>query len=60
MKSQLQYYHRKHCGRSYVVNCIYKNTSQQQIHTCKTQTGKLYSVISQLDHITIKPFAAAN
>jgi len=41
------------------------NSSQQQIHTCKShnikQVWNTYSVISQRHHIiTIKQFAAAN
>jgi len=67
MKSQLQYYHTKYCGCSYLVNCIYMNTSQQQIYTVhlttssKSETRELYSIISQLHHIiTTKQFAAAN
>jgi len=40
MKSQLQRYHTKYFGCSYVVNCVYMNTSQQQIHTCKSHNIK--------------------
>jgi len=40
VKSQLQYYHTKYCGYSYVVNCIYMNTSKQKIHTCEPHNIK--------------------
>jgi len=56
MKSQLQYYHTKYCGCNYLVNCIHMNTSQQQIHTCKSHNIKqIWNMKTLQYHITAIP-----
>jgi len=55
MKSQLQYYHTKYCSCSYVVNCIYMNTSKQQIHTCKSHNKQIWNTKPSQYHITATP-----
>jgi len=69
MKSQLQYYHTKHCGCSYLINCTVfvwilqsnRFTLVNLTTSSKFETRKLYTIISQLHHmITTKQLASAN
>jgi len=65
MKSQLHYYHTIYYSCSYVVNSVHEFFAVTDLHLQITQHQssltheKLYSIISQLHHITTtKHFAA--
>ena len=57
MKSHLRYYHTKYCNCTCLVNCVYMNSSQQQIHTYKSHNIKqIWNTKSLQYHITTAPY----